>query len=365
MKNSFKISWAPPSLGKEEESIVKKTMKSQWLTQGKMTQKLEESICKFTNSKFAVATNNGTTALICSLLANNIGKDDEVIVPSFTFVATVNSIIAVGAKPILVDCDPLTFNTTPEIMSKKISKKTKAIVPVDVSGMPIDIDRFRKFSNEKNLVLIEDAAEALGAKYKNKKIGSHGHTTIFSLHMAKIATAIEGGIITTNNKEIARKAKLIRSHGDTGGYNSVNFGLNFRISDIHAAIGVEQIKKINNFLKHRNKLARIYKEELHEFEFQKIPKYVTLHPFMLFGILFDKNNRDKMNNFLNKNGIETRICWRPVHLQKYFNNKKTYSLKNSEIIYSRIINLPMGNGLEQEDVMKVSSVVKKINSNLK
>lgn len=359
MNKSFKISWAPPSLGKEEESIVKKTMKSQWLTQGKMTQKLEESICKFTNSKFAVATNNGTTALICSLLANDIGKDDEVIVPSFTFVATVNSIIAVGAKPILVDCDPLTFNTTPEIMNKKISKKTKAIIPVDVSGMPIDIDRFRKFSNEKNLVLIEDAAEALGAKYKNKKIGSHGHTAIFSLHMAKIATAIEGGVITTNNKEIARKAKLIRSHGDAGGYNSVNFGLNFRISDLHAAIGVEQIKKINNFLKHRNKLAKIYKEELHEFEFQRIPKYVTIHPFMLFGVLFDKNKRNKINNFLNKNGIETRICWKPVHLQKYFQSEKKYRLPNTESIFSRIINLPMGNGLTEKDAYVVTKTIKK------
>lgn len=358
MNNSFKISWAPPSLGKEEESIVKKTMESQWLTQGKMTQKLEESICKFTNSKFAVATNNGTTALICSLLANGIGKDDEVIVPSFTFVATVNSIIAVGAKPILVDCDPLTFNTTPEIMNKKISKKTKAIIPVDVSGMPIDIDRFKKFSNEKNLVLIEDAAEALGAKYKNKKIGSHGHTAIFSLHMAKIATSIEGGIITTNNKEIARKAKLIRSHGDVGGYDSVNFGLNFRMSDLHASIGVEQIKKINNFLKHRNKLAKIYKEELQGFEFQRIPKYVTIHPFMLFGVLFDKNKRNKINNFLNKNRIETRICWKPVHLQKYFQSGKKYRLPNTESIFSRIINLPMGNGLTENDAYVVTKTIK-------
>jgi len=290
-------------------------MESGWLTQGKITEEFERQVCRLTDSKFAIATNNGTAALMCALMANDIGKGDEVIVPSFTFIATVNAVIAVGAKPILVDCDPFTFNTSPELMSKKITKKTKAIIPVDVSGMPIDIDSFRKFAKEKNLILIEDAAEALGAKYKNKKIGSFGHSTIFSFHMAKIVTGVEGGIITTNDKNIAEKAKLIRSHGDVGGYNSIYFGLNFRISDIHSAIALEQMKKLDQFLKHRNKLAKIYKEELKQFEFQKIPTNVTLHPFMLFGLLLKPKIRNKVNSYLNKNGIETRICWRPVHQQ--------------------------------------------------
>lgn len=358
MKNTFKISWAPPALGVEEQKIVQKVMKSGWLTQGEMTQKFEDEICRATNAKFAIATSNGTTALISALLANGIGKGDEVIVPSFTFVATVNSIIAVGAKPVLVDCDPLTFNTTPEIMMKKISKKTKAIIPVDVSGMPIEIDLFQKFAKENNLILIEDAAEALGAQYKNKKIGSFGHSAIFSFHMAKIVTAVEGGIITTNDREIAEKIKLIRSHGDTGGYNSIYFGLNFRISDIHSAIALEQLKKLNQFLKHRNNLAKIYKDELKEFEFQKIPSNVTLHPFMLFSLLLNPKIRNKMNSYLNKNGIETRICWRPVHLQKYYRTDSKYSLPNSEQIFSKIINLPMGNGLCQEEVKKVTTTIK-------
>jgi len=359
LNNSFKIRWAPPSLGTEEEKIVQKVMKSGWLSQGKITEQFENKMCEITNSKFAIAVNNGTSALICALIAHNIGKDDEVILPSFTFVATVNAVIAVGAKPILVDCDPFTFNTTVEIMAKKITKKTKAIIPVDVSGMSVNIESFRKFAKEKNLILIEDAAEALGGEYKKKKIGSFGHTTIFSFHMAKIVTGIEGGIITTNNKEIANKAKLIRSHGDLGGYNSICFGLNFRISDIHSSIAIEQIKKLKQYLKHRNQLVSIYKDELKEMEFQKIPNYVTLHPFMLFGILLKPKIRNKVNQFLNNNGIETRVCWRPIHLQKYFPKNKKYCLPFSEEVFSKIINLPMGNGLNEEDVKKVSIITKK------
>ena len=359
MKNSFKIRWAPPSLGTNEEKIVQKVMKSGWLSQGKITEQFEKKMCQITNSKFAIAVNNGTSALICTLIAHNIGKNDEVILPSFTFVATVNAVIAVGAKPILVDCDPFTFNTTPEQMEKKITKKTKAIIPVDVSGIPVDIYAFRKFAKENNLILIEDAAEALGGEYKNKKIGSFGHSTIFSFHMAKIVTGVEGGIITTDNKEIARKAKLIRSHGDLGGYNSICFGLNFRISDIHSAIALEQVKKLEQYLEHRNQLAKIYKEELNEFKFQEIPNYVTLHPFMLFGLLLNPKIRNKVNQFLNNNGVETRICWRPIHLQKYFLKNKKYNLPFSEQIFSKIINLPMGNGLSEEDVKKVSIITKK------
>lgn len=359
MKNYFRIPWAPPSFGLKEQKAVEKVMRSNWMTQGEKTWELEKEICKVTNSKFAVVTNNGTAALICSLLANEIGSGDEVLVPSFTFVATVNAILAAGAKPILVDCDPLTFNTTPELMRKKISKKTRAIIPVDVAGMPIEIDYFQEFAKKNNLILIEDSAESLGAEYKNRKIGSFGQTAIFSLHMAKIVTAIEGGAIITNQKDIAEKARLIRSHGDVGGYNSIYFGLNFRISDLHSAIALEQMKKLNQFLKYRNKLAKIYKEELIEFEFQKIPKNVTLHPYMLFGVLLKSNIRNKVINYLNKKGIETRICWKPVHLQKYFSKKLRYHLPNSEQIYSRIINLPMGNGLTENQVIQVSKLVKK------
>ena len=353
------IQWAPPSLEKEEIESVSRVLKSKWLTQGKITYEFEKKVAQYVGAKYCVMVNNGTSALICSLLSHNIKPGDEIIVPSFTFVATVNAVLSVGAKPILVDSNPSTFNTEIDLIKPHITKKTKAIIPVDVSGMPVDIKKFREFSQSNNLILIEDAAEGIGAEYENKKIGSFGHSTIFSFHMAKVITSVEGGCIVTNDKDIAEKLRLIRSHGSKVPYDSRSFGLNFRISDLHSAIGLAQIKKIKNFLKHRNNLAKIYRDEIKDHKFQTIPDYVTLHPYMLFGILTHPKDRDRINKILNKNHIETRICWPPVHMQQYHSKIfKTRKIKNAEEIYSRIINLPMGNGLDLSDVMKVSKVVR-------
>lgn len=359
MRRIHKISWAEPSIEQEEFTAIKKVMNSRWLTQGPITQKLEKKISQIIGSKYAVITNNGTSSLICSLMAHEIGPGDEVIVPSFTFVATVNSIISVGAKPILVDCDPKTFNTDVDFVRKKITKKTKAIMPVDVAGMPIDIDKFKELCKEKNLILIQDSAESIGAKYKKKNVGSFGHSTVFSFHMAKVVAGIEGGCIVTDDYEIAQKAKLIRSHGDANQYDHKVFGLNFRISDLHSAIILQQLQKMGKFLKHRHAISKIYKTELNNFEFQEIPQYVSRHPFMLFAILTPKKTRKNLNQFLNKNGIETRICWPPIHKQSFHSHIFKGKFPNSDEIFSKILNLPMGNGLTEENAMYVIEIIKK------
>lgn len=354
------IQWAPPSFGKEEYESVTKVFTSKWLSQGNATSKLEKKIAQYIGARHCVIVNNGTSALICSLLAHGIKPGDEVIVPTFTFVATVNAILSIGAKPIFVDSDSETFNTTVDLIKPHITKKTKAIIPVDVAGMSIDIKKFREFSQKNELVLIEDAAEGIGGEYKNKKIGSFGHSTVFSFHMAKVITTIEGGCITTNDKNIAENLKLIRSHGSKTPYDSRMFGLNFRISDIHSAIGLAQIKKIKKFLNHRNTLAKIYREEIKDVKFQTVPEYVTLHPYMLFYIQINPKYRDKINKFLNKNQIQTRICWPPVHTQYY--HSKLYRMKkfeNAENIYSKTINLPMGNGLTEKNCQVVIDTIKK------
>lgn len=357
-----KIPWSPPLLEKEERNAVYKVIKSNWLTQGPITFSLEKKLCQYFGVKHAVVISNGTSALICALLAHGIGRGDEVLVPSFTFVASVNSILAVGAKPVLVDSNSKTFNTEPTFMKNKISKKTKAIMPVDVAGMSVDINDFRNFANKHNLILIEDAAEGIGGKYNKRKIGSFGHTTIISFHMAKVVPGIEGGCILTNDEKIAKLARATRSHGEFGRYNSKIFGLNFRISDIHSAIIISQLRKINRFLKHRNKLASIYKDELKYCEFQSIPSFVTMHPYMLFGILVSKKKRNKLNIHLNKKGIDTRICWPPVHKQPYHSKIFNKRLVGAELIYSRIINLPMGNGLTEN---QVSRIIENVNQGMK
>ena len=360
MKNPKKIFWAKPSIKEEEISAITKVAKSNWMTQGSVTQQLEKNLCKKFNVKNAVVTNNGTSSLICALLAHGIKPGDEVLVPSFTFVSTVNSILSIGAKPVLVDSNSRTFNTEIKFLKQKMSKKTRAIMPVDVSGMPVDISEMIEFADKNNLIMIEDAAEAIGAKYKNKKIGSFGHSTIFSFHMAKVVSGIEGGCILTDNSKIASKLRSIRSHGDVSQYNSKFFGLNFRISDIHSSVIIEQLKKLDKFLEHRQNLAKLYKDELSNLViFQNIPDFVTLHPFMLFGILVKPKIRNKLNNFLNQKNIETRICWPPVHKQKYHSTlfPKTM-LPGCEEIFSKIINLPMGNGLSKNNVLSVCNALK-------
>jgi len=359
MKKLHKISWAEPCIEKEEHNAIQKVINSNWLTQGPITEKLEKKICQTVDSKYAIVVNNGTSALICSLLAHGIGPNDEVIVPSFTFAATVNAIISVGAKPVLVDSDPKTFNTEIDFVKKKITKKTKAIIPVDVSGMPVDVDSFREFTDKKNLILIQDSAEGIGAKYKQKNIGSFGHSTIFSFHMAKVVSGIEGGCIVTNDNKIAQKSRLIRSHGDANQYDHRVYGLNFRISDLHSSIILEQFKKINKFLKHRQLIAKIYKNELNNFEFQEVPNFVSCHPYMLFALLTPKKIRNNLNKYLNKNGIETRICWPPIHKQVYHSRIFKGSFPNSEYIHSKIINLPMGNGLTENNALHIVELIKK------
>lgn len=358
----MKIPWSKPVIDEEEKEAAIRVIKSGWLTQGNETKMFEEDICNYVGCKYAVVVNNGTSALITSLLAHEIGPEDEVIVPIYTFIASINSIIAVGAKPVLVDSDIETFNTTIDLVEEKITPRTKAIMPVDVAGMPIDIYAFEKLANKHNLILIEDAAEAFGAKYKNKEVGSFNHTSIFSFHMAKTCTTVEGGCIATNDPKMAEKCKMIRNHGMQTSYDYKTFGLNFRITDIQSTIGRVQLKKIDSFLNKRNEIAKQYMKELDNiFEFQKIPKYVTLHPWMFFPILAEPEVRNKIVEQLNKNGIDTRICW-PISNKQQFHSQmfKDKKYPNAEIISSRIITIPMGNALTQEEVDYVIKVLKEM-----
>lgn len=364
------IAWSKPNFGKKEKEAAIRIIKTGWLTQGKETKIFEDELSKCLGVKHVVLVNSGTSALIAALLAHNIGPGDEVITPSFTFIATVNSIIAVGAKPVLIDCDLSTWDIRPESVENYITKKTKAIMPVDVAGMPIDIDGFRKISNKYNISLIEDAAQAFGGVYKGRKVGSFGHTTIFSFHMAKLITTVEGGCVAVNDRKIADRIRMIRSHGRKElyvfkkhgtEYHFDGFGLNLRFNDVQAAIGRVQLKKVNKSLLHRKRLVGLYKKELGNlFEFQMVPHYVTVHSNFICGILCPQNKRDQINSILYENGISTRVTWLPAHLQKwhknYFGNLK---LKNSESIASRIISIPLGNGLNFNEAEKVIKVLKK------
>lgn len=349
-----KIPWSPPLLEKEEQEAAINVIRSGWMTQGKQTAAFEQEIAASSGAKYAVAVNNGTSALIAALLVHGIGYGDEVLVPTFTFIATVNAVLAVGAKPILVDCDPKTFNIGPVQLAEKLTQKTKALVFVDVYGMSCDIDALTEFSNQNKLVLIEDAAEAIGAQYKGRPIGSFSHTAILSFHMAKLVPTVEGGCILTQNEEIAVKLRQIRNHGMAGQYHYVTFGLNLRTTDIQAALGREQLKKLTRIVEHRQRLVALYKEGLKDLvSFQEIPSYATVHPHMIFSVfLSSREARDKINKYLTDHGIDTRIAWVPAHLQPYHQElfASQGAFPNSEGAAEGSIALPLGNALTPDEV---------------
>lgn len=355
-----KVEWSPPDMGKEERDAILRVYDSGWVGEGPETKEFEREICDYIGCKHSIFMNNATSCLTASLLAQGIGPGDEVIVPTYTFIATINSIISVGATPVLVDIDKETWNTTPEIVKEKITPKTKAILPIDNQGLSVDIDAFQELADENKLVFIQDSAQSIGAVYKNKKVGNFKHTTVLSFHMAKTITTVEGGCVVTNDDKIADLCCTIRNHGMKGRYNYVTFGLNFRNTDIAAAMGRVQLKKIDNFIEHCNKIVDKYKEGLKGIGIpQKIPDYVKTHPWMLFGMLFDKEKEGMMSE-LEKMGIDIRSCWPPAHQQPYHKKYAAGEYPNADYVYKKIIHLPIGSGLPMEDVDYVIESIKNI-----
>lgn len=367
----MKVPWSIVDFGPQEKKAVYRVIKTGWLTQSRETELFEDELKKYLGASHAIVTNSGTSALIASLFVNGVSYGDEVIVPAYTFIATINSIIAVGAVPVLADCEYDTWNLSPKEAGKLITKKTKAIMPVDIAGMPIDVDGFRRLCKQYHLALIEDAAQAIGAQYNGQKTGSFGHTTVFSFHMAKVITTVEGGCVVTNDARIAESVRRIRNHGKSEMYQSRKhgteyhydgFGLNLRTNDILSAIGRVQLRKINKFLAHRHKLANFYRKNLANLcEFQKIPDYVSVHPNMIFPILVNNKKRDLINRKLFESGVGTRITWLPANKQKWHrNNFKQAKLPNTLEIASRVIAIPIGNKIRLSQAKYVVDVLKKL-----
>ena len=249
-------------VGKEEISVVTSILRNGALTSaanqgGKYVQAFEKSVTSFVKSKYAVAVNSGTAALQAALYALDIKKDDEVLVPSFTFVATANAIVSTGAKPVFVDILKENYTIDPDDLQKKITKKTRAIIPVHLYGNVANIERLSEITKKYNIPIIEDAAQSLGSTYKRKHTGTFFEMGCYSMYPAKVMTSGEGGFIVTNNKKLRDKLLMIRNHGMVHGYDTRVFGLNLRLPEINAAIATIQMKKLPNFLKSRKKNATL------------------------------------------------------------------------------------------------------------
>ena len=243
----MKINIASPKIGKEEIKAVTEVLKSGMLAQGPKVSEFEEKFARFIGVKYAIATSSGTTALEIALRAAGIGPDDEVITSPFTFIASANSILYTGARPVFADIVEQTFNLDPEKIEAKITKKTKAIMPVHLYGNACAMTKIMVIAKKRKLAIIEDACQAHGAEWGGKKVGSFGLAGAFSLYPTKNMTTGEGGMITTNSKEIYDKANLLRAHGSKIKYYHDILGYNYRMTDIEAAIGIEQQKKLNKF----------------------------------------------------------------------------------------------------------------------
>lgn len=340
----LKIAINVPFVGKDEISAVTSILKNGSLTSaashgGKHVQAFEKSASLFIKSKYVVAVNSGTAALQAALYALDVKKGDEVLVPSFTFVATANSVVSTGAKPVFVDILKENYTMDPDDLQKKITKKTRAIMPVHLYGNVAYIDRILEIAKKHNLPVIEDSAQSLGSTYKGKHAGTFSDLGCWSMYPAKVMTSGEGGFIGTNNKKLHDKLLMIRNHGMVHGYDTRIFGLNLRLPEISAAIATIQMKKLPGFLKTRQKNANLLSKLISDLNIilphQRKNENVNWY---LYTIATSK--RDKILKKLNEKGIGAASYYpTPVHKTPFYQQK--IKLPITEWASSHTLSLPI------------------------
>lgn len=325
-----------------------------WATGPKISE-FESLLCDYVGTDHAVTFNSGTSALHALLAAYGLGPGDEVIVPSFTFIATANAPLFVGAHPIFADIEPQTYGLDPDDVCERINPRTRAIIPVHVGGCPCcSIKDLRDIAEDHNLLLIEDAAEALGSRVGSQNVGTFGDSAVFSFCGPKIISTGEGGAVTTNSRDIAEKMKLIRSHGrvDTKDFFSTNeyldyvsLGYNFRMSSITAALGITQLEKIDKIIKMRRNNAEYLSHQLN----RKTPAVTTprapaglYHVYQMYTIRVP-GGRDELMNHMADNGIMSKVYFPPVHLSRFYRDVigATPDLPVTAAIADQVLTLPM------------------------
>jgi len=366
-----------PLIDKKEVSEVVETLRSGWLSIGPKTKKFEKKFAKYIGVKHAVALNSCTAGLHLALLADGVGKGDEVILPSFTFVSTANVIVHVGAKPIFADIKEDTFNIDTEEIERKITKRTKAIIPVHYAGQAVNIDEVNRIAKKYKLRVIEDAAHAVGGEYRNRKIGALGNTTCFSFYATKNMTTGEGGMLTTNNKKLAEFIQINRLHGiskdawnryskkGSWRYRIESAGWKYNMTDVQAALGLHQLSKVDQFIRIRNKYAKAYDKGLKDLKRIETPfkKKQVKHAYHLYPILVKGYSRDLLIEKLLKRNIGTSVHFLPLHLQPFYKtnfNYKKGDLVITEKIAREIVSLPLYPKMKLNDIKYVIFAIKEI-----
>jgi dTDP-4-amino-4,6-dideoxygalactose transaminase len=383
--NRVKIKVARPFIDEEEVQAVKDVLLSGRYVSGPKVREFEEKFAEYIGVNYAIAVNSGTAALHVALASIGVGPGDEVIVPPITFFSTVSSILHQNAIPVFADIDPESFCLDPSDVENKITENTKVILPVHIFGNAAEMDEIMKIAEENSLKVIEDCAQAHGTEYKGRKVGSIGDAGCFSFYATKHMTTGEGGMITTNDRDLAEKAKIIRNHGMVGRDQHVMLGYNYRMSEINAAIGLVQLKKLEKLNQKRIEnsvylLSEIKKREIEWLKVPEIKRYVR-HTFFWCPVVVLEERigmpTQEVVKKLKEMGVETRYRYRqPLYKQKVLetspypkgcpfvcqNRKINYAslyLPNAEKLAGRIIGLPNHPGLNKEDLDHVLDVLEK------
>jgi perosamine synthetase len=352
------INMAKPQIGPDEKQAVMEVLDSGIIAQGPRTKAFEDAFAAMCGTKYAVATSSGTTALHIAMLAHKISEGDEVITSAFTFIASANSVLYVGARPVFVDIDPRTFNLDVTQIEAAITPKTKAILPVHLFGLSCEMDAIEAIAKKHNLVIIEDACQSHGGTYKGKKLGSFG-TGTFSLYPTKNITSGEGGMITTNSDEINEHSRVIRNHGMRRRYYHDELGYNLRMTDIHAAIGLAQIAKLDKFNQKRRENAAFYNANLKGVTVPFVPEGIE-HVYHQYTIRVPNGNRDALRTFLLENEIGSEVYYPvPIHKQSFYVTDLGYkdSLPETEKAAAEVLSIPVHPGLTQADLEKVATKI--------
>ena len=363
----YKVDWDKEDV-RTVTNVIKRGM--EWAI-GPEIEKFEQSLADYHDSKYCVVFNSGTSAGHAALLSLNLKPSSEIIVPSFTFIATANWPLMVGAKPIFSEIEEETLGMDPSHLDSIISKKTEVLMPIHYGGMPCKIIEIKKFAEQHKLTLIEDSAESIGSTIGNKKTGSFGDMSILSFAGNKVLTTGEGGAVIVNSKKIYEKLKLIRSHGrqinsnyfhTTKTPNYISLGYNWRMSSMTAALGISQLRKLETLISKRRKNSIYLSSKLKKYSEITLPLDYKNHKnvFQLYTIrIRGKNLRNNLMKFLEKRGIMSKIFFEPVHLSKFYskNMNKKISLPVTEKISQQVLTLPMYPNLTKNEINFISDTI--------
>jgi len=362
----YKIPLANPLIGEEEARAVYEVVRSGWVREGELVRRFEEEFARYLGVRHAIATSSGTAALHVALATLGVGPGDEVIVPSFTCVPPVAMVLLVGATPVFADIEPETYNLDPGSVERMITDRTKAIIPINYAGHPAELEVLQEIAEDHDLYLLNDAAQALGASYKGRRMADFGQVSIFSFSPNKTITTGEGGMVVTNDDELAERARIIKDYGQKPRFHYVELGHNYHMTEMQAAMGLAQLRKIDRILKLKRRSARLMTELLDELDGIRPPieKPYCTHAYCLYTVRLttDKIRRDELMAALAARGIQTRIYFPPVHESPLMarHAHRRDRLTATEEVASSVLSLPISPTLTEEDIFYIREVLESL-----